>query len=89
MEDAATAEISRSQIWQQLHFNAALDDGHKVTRELFDRCLTQEMERVKGEVGADTYAAGRFPEAIDLFRTLSTADTLSPFLTLPAYRLIV
>ncbi len=89
MEDAATAEISRSQIWQQLHFNATLEGGAKVTRELFDRCLTEEMERVKGEIGEKNYAAGRFPEAIDLFRTLSTADTLSAFLTLPAYRLIV
>ena len=44
---------------------------------------------MKGEIGEKTYAAGRFPEAIELFRTLSTADTLSPFLTLPAYRLIV
>jgi len=89
MEDAATAEISRSQIWQQLHFNAALEDGQKVTRELFDRCLGEEMERVRGEVGADTYAAGRFPEAIELFRTMSTSAELVPFLTLPAYRLIV
>ena len=89
MEDAATAEISRSQIWQQLHFNAALEDGQKVTAELFDKCLAEEMERVKGEIGAENYAAGRFPEAIELFRTLSTADTLTPFLTLPAYRLIV
>jgi malate synthase len=89
MEDAATAEISRSQIWQQLHFNATLEGGAKVTRELFDRCLKEEMDRVKGEIGEKNYAAGRFPEAIDLFRTLSTADTLSAFLTLPAYRLIV
>jgi malate synthase len=89
MEDAATAEISRSQIWQQLHFNAALEDGQKVTRELFDRCLGEEMERVRGEVGADAYAAGRFPEAIELFRTMSTSAELVPFLTLPAYRLIV
>ncbi len=89
MEDAATAEISRSQIWQQMHFNAELDDGQKVTPELFDRLLGEEMERVKGEIGADNYAAGRFPEAIELFRNLSVADTLTPFLTLPAYRLIV
>jgi malate synthase len=89
MEDAATAEISRSQIWQQMHFKAALEDGQKVTPEFFDRLLGEEMERVKGEIGADNYAAGRFPEAIELFRTLSTADTLTPFLTLPAYRLIV
>jgi len=89
MEDAATAEISRSQIWQELHFGATLVDGSKVTKELFDRCLGEEMERVKGEIGADSYAAGRFPEAIELFRSLSTAKDLSAFLTLPAYRLIV
>jgi malate synthase len=89
MEDAATAEISRSQIWQQLHFGATLDDGQQVTKALFDTCLAEEMERVKGEVGPDNYAAGRFAEAIDLFRTLSTADELSAFLTLPAYRLIL
>jgi malate synthase len=89
MEDAATAEISRSQLWQQLHFNATLEDSQKVTPALFDKLLGEEMERVKGEIGADNYAAGRFPEAIDLFRNLSIANTLSPFLTLPAYRLIV
>jgi malate synthase len=89
MEDAATAEISRSQIWQQLHFEATLADGQKATKALFDKCLTEEMDRVKGEIGADVYAAGRFPEAIELFRTLSTAETLSSFLTLPAYRMIV
>ena len=89
MEDAATAEISRSQIWQQLHLGAKLDDGRPVTKELLEKCLGEEMERVKGEIGEKNYAAGRFPEAIGLFRTMSTADKLDPFLTLPAYRLIV
>ncbi len=88
MEDAATAEISRSQIWQWLQFGAKLDDGQTVTRELFDRLVDEEMEKVKAELGEDAYAAGRFPEAIALFRDLSTADELVPFLTLPAYRLI-
>jgi len=88
MEDAATAEISRSQIWQQLHFGSTFDDGEKATTELFETCLAEEMDRVKDEIGADNYAAGRFPEAIELFRTLSTADELVPFLTLPAYKLI-
>jgi malate synthase len=46
------------------------------------------MDKVKDEIGPDNYAAGRFPEAIELFRTLSTADELSTFLTLPAYKLI-
>jgi malate synthase len=89
MEDAATAEISRSQIWQQVHFQAALEGGAKATPELFEKCLGEELERVKGEIGAESYAKGRFPEAIELFRKLSTAPELSAFLTLPAYRLIV
>jgi malate synthase len=88
MEDAATAEISRAQIWQQLHFGAALDDGQKVTVALFEKCLTEEMKRVEGEIGAANYTAGRFPEAINLFRDMSTAPTFEPFLTLPAYRLL-
>jgi malate synthase len=89
MEDAATAEISRAQIWQQLHFGASLDDGQKVTVAMFEKCLGEEMERVKGEIGEKNYAAGRFPEAIDLFRKMSTASAFEPFLTLPAYRLLV
>ena len=89
MEDAATAEISRSQIWQQLHFGATLEDGKVVDRALFDRLLEEEMLRVKGEIGQEAFNAGRFPEAIAIFRDLSTAETLQPFLTLPAYKLIV
>jgi malate synthase len=88
MEDAATAEISRAQIWQQLNFEATLEDGQKVTEELFRRALAEEMEVVKGEVGPDNYAAGRFPEAIELFAQLSTAKTFEAFLTVPAYKLI-
>ena len=51
--------------------------------------LGEEMDRVKRALGDDVYASGRFPEAIELFRSLSTARTLATFLTLPAYRLIV
>jgi malate synthase len=88
MEDAATAEISRAQIWQQLHFEAVLEGGVQVTEELFRRCLAEEMEVVKGEIGPDNYAAGRFPEAIALFDKLSTAPSFEAFLTVPAYGLI-
>jgi malate synthase len=88
MEDAATAEISRAQIWQWLTYGAALENGTKVDDEFFARALEEEMERVKGEVGAKAYASGRFPEAIELFRSLSLADEFEEFLTIPAYRLI-
>ena len=89
MEDAATAEISRSQIWQWLKFGAALNTGTKVTRKFFDRCMREEMKRVKVEVGAEAYQKGRFKEAIGLFRAMSTSKNFEPFLTLPAYKKII
>jgi malate synthase len=89
MEDAATAEISRAQIWQWIKYGAVLENGTKVTPEFFTRSLGEEMERVKEEVGADTYAGGRFPEAIKLFRDISLAPDFVEFLTIPAYELIL
>jgi malate synthase len=89
MEDAATAEISRSQIWQWLKFGARLERGQKVTKPFFEKCLREEMERVAQEVGAETYKKGRFREAIDIFRKMSTSPHFETFLTLPAYRKIV
>ena len=85
MEDAATAEISRAQIWQFVQYGVTVDAGTKVTADLFKRCLAEEMERVKGELGPDTYAKGRFPEAIELFSKLSLAPEFEEFLTVPAY----
>jgi malate synthase len=89
MEDAATAEISRAQIWQWIKYKAELDGGIVVTPKFFERALGEEMERVKEEIGADNYARGRFPEAIALFRDISLAPEFVEFLTIPAYRLIV
>src|SRR5207237_7025797 len=89
MEDAATAEISRSQIWQWLRFGARLDDGEKVTRSFFDRCLAEEMERVKQEIGAERFAKGRFKEPIDVFRKMSTSESYERSLTITAYTKIV
>ena len=88
MEDAATAEISRAQIWQWIKYGAELDGGIEVTPKFFERALEEEMERVKDEVGADAYADGRFAEAIELFRDISLAPRFVAFLTIPAYRLI-
>jgi malate synthase len=88
MEDAATAEISRAQIWQWLKYGAGLDGGVKATPEFFARALKEEMDVVKREVGPANYARGRFPEAIKLFRDISLAEDFVPFLTLPAYALI-
>ncbi len=86
MEDAATAEISRAQIWQWLNFGAKLEGGRKVTRAFFDKCLAEEMQRVKQEVGPQAFKSGRFKEAIALFKSLAEAKSFEPFLTIPAYR---
>jgi malate synthase len=88
MEDAATAEISRAQIWQWLKYGAELDGGIKVSRAYFEKAMHEEMERVKNEVGVRSFANGRFPEAIRLFRDLSLSRDFVPFLTMPAYKLI-
>ena len=88
MEDAATAEISRAQVWQWLHLKARFDDGREATPAMFKDALKGEMERVKGEVGEKAFEGGRFKDAIALFSDMSLADTFEEFLTLPAYKLI-
>jgi malate synthase len=88
MEDAATAEISRAQIWQWLKYGATLDNGKKATPAFFRKALKEEMQRVKKEIGAKAYAAARFPEAIKLFSDLSLSKTFADFLTVPAYKKI-
>jgi malate synthase len=89
MEDAATAEISRTQVWQLIKYGAKLEDGRTVTRELFDHLFTDEMAKLRTSLGEDAFTKGRFDEATALFKDLATSDRLEPFLTLPAYRLIV
>ena len=85
MEDAATAEISRAQIWQWIQQKAALDDGRPVTPDLFKSVLAEEMAGLKAALPGDAFAAGRFDEAIELFSDMSLADRFEEFLTLPAY----
>jgi malate synthase len=88
MEDAATAEISRAQIWQWLHHKADLADGRVVTPDLFRATLDDEMSKLREAVGEAAFEGGRFNEAIALFSEMSLSDTFEEFLTLPAYRLI-
>ena len=87
MEDAATAEISRTQVWQWLRYGATLADGRRVTAELVETALADEMAKLKTALG-DAYTKGRFDEAIALFKQLVLSDKLEAFLTLPAYKLI-
>jgi malate synthase len=85
MEDAATAEISRSQIWQWIRSpKGVLDDGRKVTVELFRQYLKEELPKVKQYLGDAAYAAGRYEEAAQLFDEITTGEYVE-FLTLPAY----
>jgi malate synthase len=88
MEDAATAEISRAQVWQWLHLKAKLDDGRVVTPELFKAIFADEMAKVRAALGPAVYDKGRFAEATKLFEDMSLAPTFEEFLTLPAYKLI-
>ena len=88
MEDAATAEISRAQIWQWTTYSVALEGGVACTPAFFDRALKEEMEVVKAEVGAEAFDKGRFADAIALFAQLSLAPDFEEFLTLPAYRML-
>ena len=81
MEDAATAEICRTQIWQWIHHEAVMDDGEPLTADRFREFLDEEVE----EQG---FEGGRFDDAIRLFEQLSTSENFVEFLTLPAYELL-
>jgi len=85
MEDAATAEISRSQIWQWVANRARLGGGGVVTRNLVEGIATQELASIRDTVGADAYESGRFEEASELFRRVALSDAFEDFLTVPAY----
>ncbi len=84
MEDAATAEISRSQVWQWLR-HGALVDGQTLTTPAFRTALAEEMRELERVLGKARFDGGRFDEARDLFDKLSTSPELTDFLTLEAY----
>ena len=88
MEDAATAEICRAQLWQWLHHGARTSDGVPVSVARFDRLLTEELSRIHEEVGAERLTAGVFPTAARLFEQMTKSDSFDEFLTLPAYELL-
>jgi malate synthase len=85
MEDAATAEISRSQIWQWVHHGARLEDGRSVTPELVRQLLDEETRAIREEVGDETWAAGRPEETREVFEGVALSAQLQEFLTLTAY----
>jgi malate synthase len=85
MEDAATAEISRSQVWQWLHLGVELADGQKVTHELVDRVIDEELDKIRDTVGEEAFGKGRYADARELYREMAMSDDFAEFLTLPAY----
>ncbi len=85
MEDAATAEISRTQIWQWIHHGVELDDGRTVTPELVRAVIDEEIARIREQVGEETWREGRPGETREIFERVALAPELLEFLTLPAY----
>jgi malate synthase len=85
MEDAATAEISRSQIWQWVHHRVQLDDGRTVTPDLVREILDEEMDKIHEAVGEETWQAGRPTETREIFERVALMEPIAPFLTLEAY----
>ena len=88
MEDAATAEISRAQVWQWVHHRQKLDDGRLVDLDLCRKIIAEDLETTKAQVGA-RFDSGRYAEAAKLFDTLISQDSFTEFLTLPAYDQLV
>jgi malate synthase len=84
MEDAATAEISRSQVWQWIHNDVRLDDGTLVTRDLVERLIDDELSKIRALTG-DGFDAARYGQAVALFTEVALADDFADFLTIPAY----
>jgi malate synthase len=88
MEDAATAEISRSQIWQWIHHESRLEDGRTVTPALVRELLDQETAKIRAKVGDETWQAGRPAETREIFEDVALSPDLIEFLTIPAYEFL-
>jgi malate synthase len=84
MEDAATAEIARSQVWQWMHNAVILDDGPEVTRDLVERIIQEELAKIR-EAAGGAFDAARYDQAVQLFSEVALADEYAEFLTVPAY----
>ena len=86
MEDAATAEIGRAQLWQWINHNAILDDGRSISMELYTSLLKDEIEKLKIQMGDELFESRKFKLAISLFSDMVLKNEFDDFLTLPAYK---
>ena len=84
MEDAATAEISRSQVWQWVRGDVVLDDGPLVTKDVVERMIDEELVQIR-ELAGENFDAARYGQAVALFTEVALADSFAEFLTIPAY----
>ena len=89
MEDAATAEISRTQVWQWIKHRAQLEDGQPIDAAMVERVMQEELAKLRESIGAEQYHADHFELASKLFRDLLNTDVMEEFLTLPAYEHVV
>jgi malate synthase len=85
MEDAATAEICRAQVWQWLHHKSKLSDGRTISVDMINTLIDEESEKNRLAVGNERYANGKFKMASTLFHQLVTQTEFVDFLTIPAY----
>ena len=88
MEDAATAEISRAQIWQWLKHKTKTVEGKEITFEYYNKLLQEELTKIKKNIGLEKYNLGKYKEASQIFNDMSTSEKFEEFLTLPAYELL-
>ena len=88
MEDAATAEISRTQVWQWIRHGARLADGRPIDGGLVSKTIAQQLDKIRGLIGTARFDAGSFELASKLFEKVSVSDDFPEFLTLPAYEFL-
>ncbi|MBC8345680.1 MAG: malate synthase A [Candidatus Marinimicrobia bacterium] len=86
MEDAATAEICRSQLWQWVHLEASTKEGYPISMELIEKWITEELEQIKKEIGTDHFNQGRFKMASTMFTDMIKTESFDEFLTLKTYQ---
>src|SRR5208337_2875706 len=86
MEDAATAEISRTQVWQWLHHGAQLADGRAVTADMVRKTIPEQLAHIRSQIGEGRFNAGKFEQAAQLFEQMMTSSDCKEFLTLEAYK---
>jgi len=86
MEDAATAEISRAQLWQWAKYGARMDDGTPITAATVVAAIPNVLEKLKQRIGEKAFSSGRFELAARMFQEMTASEEFPEFLTIPAYQ---